>query len=163
MSDSIMYEGSYEELREAVRRLPPAASEDVRDLAWADRDRLVAIARDTQGRLELFVVGGPLVPVNPLVAEHLQHQSWTTSARTSLQANRLVLPDAPHFDGVAAFICAELLRNGLAADRGMAFAATEPVIALALRRQALGDQVLVGLAGELYALHSLLSGAADGA
>lgn len=143
---------SYESLRAALGDLQPAHRPEDRILVWADSGRSLAVSRDPIGRLEIFLVGDPLEASIMVVAENLQHQVWTTQEGASLPANRVLLPDAPHFDGVAAFICSELLENGAAEELPSAFRRSEPVIALALRRAALSNQALVGLAGELFAL-----------
>ena len=143
---------SYEWLRGALGELRAARSPEDRTLVWADSGHSLAASRDPSGRLEIFVVGEPLEALSPIVAENLEHQVWTTRDGAHLPANRVVLPDAPYFDGVAAFICSELFENGAAEDPARAFRRSEPVIALALRRATLSNQALVGLAGELFAL-----------
>lgn len=147
---------SYEWLRGALSELRPARTPKDRVLVWADSRHSLAVSRDSVGRLEVFVVGDPLEASSALVAENLQHQFWTTQDGDVLPANRLVLPDAPHFDGVAAFLCSELLVNGADKDPADAFRRSEAVIALALRRGALSNQALVGLAGELFTLARLV-------
>lgn len=147
---------SFEATREAVASLPAASAETDRVLLWVDAEHRLALARDAQGRVEIFIVCEALVPTLREVTAALQHQIWTTAAGEPLSANRLVLPAAKHFDGVAAFICAELLANGVGGTPETAFRRTEPAIALALRRAALSDQVLLGLAGELYVLARLV-------
>lgn len=146
---------TYESLRDAVVGLSPALTESDRTLVWAEATHCVGVARDPYGRLEVFLAGDPLDAADPLVAENLDHQVWTTSSGACLPANRLVLPDAAHFDGVAAFICTELIENGARSDLVLAFRRSEPVIALALRRAALSNQALLGLAGELFVLARL--------
>lgn len=147
---------SFEATREAVAALPAASGDMDRVLFWVDAQHRLALARDAQGKVEVFVVCEPLVATLREVTAALQHQVWTTASGEPLSANRLVLPAAKHFDGVAAFICAELAANGVGEDPAAAFRRTEPAIALALRRAALSDQVLLGLAGELYVLARLV-------
>lgn len=147
---------SYEWLRAALGDLSPAGASEDRLLVWADSGHTLGVARDALGRLEVFMVGDPLVPTNSVVADNLQHQVWMTRDGVSLPANRLVLAAAPHFDGVAAFICSELLANGAADDMTDAFHRSEEVIALALRRAALSDHALLGLAGELFVIARLV-------
>jgi hypothetical protein len=146
---------SFETTREAIAALPPASGDLDRVLVWVDDDHHLALSRDVRGRIEVFVVCEELVAASRELASALQHQTWTTASGDSLPANRLVLPAARHFDGVAAFICAELTANGIGTNPVTAFGRTEPAIALALRRAALSDQALVGLAGELYVLARL--------
>lgn len=134
----------------------PATSHESRRLLWADGSRAVALSRDPGGRLEVFLAGDPLDAAERTVKDNLEHQVWTTASGDELPASRLVLPSAPHFDGVAAFICTELIQNGIADDREGAFRRSEPVIALAMRRAALSDQALLGLAGELFVIARLV-------
>lgn len=146
----------YEALRDRVAALSPADNAEARTLLWAENSHAVAVSRDPGGRLEVFVAGPPLDPTDQLVSENLEHQIWTSASGDVLPASRLVLPEAEHFDGVAAFICTELVQNGIAVDREAAFRRSEPVIALAMRRAALSDQALVGLAGEVFVLARLV-------
>ncbi|WP_062308023.1 PD-(D/E)XK motif protein [Demequina subtropica] len=150
-------EPAYEWLREEIVGLRSASGADARTLSWADERRELGIARDERGRLELFLVGARLNPANPVVKEALAHDVWTTRGGDSLEASRLLMPAAPHFDQVAAFICAELLNNGMDSDREGAFARTEAIIALALQKARLGSEFLIGLAGELLLLRALLA------
>jgi hypothetical protein len=153
------YEGSaltYETLRDQLAAAGPASSPEARTLIWAENSRSVAVSRDPGGRLEVFVVGVPVDATDRLVSENLEHHVWTTASGEVLPASRLVLPEAEHFDGVAAFICTELTQNGIAVDRDAAFRRSEPVIALAMRRAALSNQALVGLAGEVFVLARLV-------
>lgn len=152
---------SYEWLREKIGQTPPSAGDRARDVVWADGARSLGVSRDELGRVEIFVIGDALVPRDALVAENLVHDVWATRDGSSLAANRLVLPATPHLDGFAAFICAELVENGLEVDRAGAFARSEPVIAMALRRAGISNQALVGLAGELLFLSALASSTPD--
>lgn len=149
--------GSFEWLRQEVLEMAPASSTEDRDLLWADEEHQLAVARDPDGRVEIFVVGDPLHPATRAVRDHVQHQHWQSVGGGKIAANRLVLPHTDGFDGAAAFICAELLANGLHDDPTEAFASTEPVIAMLLGRVSAGDEMLVGLVGELLVLHALLA------
>ncbi|WP_062463905.1 PD-(D/E)XK motif protein [Demequina soli] len=153
----------YELLRQKVVALPSAAGPDARTLIWAAPGGAVGVARDDSGRLEVFIAGAPLPAANSVVREALSHDEWTTGGGAVLHASRLLLPAAPHFDQVAAFICAELLNNGIADHRDAAFARTEPIIALALQRARVGNQFLVGLAGELLFLRAMIAQAPQSA
>lgn len=161
MSDSPV-ERSFEWLRSEVGSLEAAPDRNTRTIVWADSAWSLAVARDHRGRLEVFVVGDELVPTVPIVRDAIEYQHWTTSTGEPLAANRFVFPNAPHFDGLAAFICAELIENGLYSDPSSAFRRTEPALALALRRASLGNEVLLGLAGELVVLQALLRAADPG-
>lgn len=155
--------GSFEWLRERLPDLPRATSPQARELEWIDVEHRLAVARDDRGRLELFLTGARLVASAKIVRDALHHQTWQMADGSVLDANRLVLPSADHYDGVAAFLCAELFENGFANDRERAFRLTEPAIALTLRRASLGNEVVLGLAGELYFLDYLGSRAAPAA
>jgi len=152
---------SYEWLREKIAGMPAASTGEARDLVWADGAKTLGVSRDEHGRVEIFLVGDPLVPRDKLVAENLVHNVWSTRSGNQLAASRLVLPSTRHLDGFAAFVCAELVENGLEQDRDSAFAVSEPVIAMALRRAGISDQALVGLAGELSVLAALTAAATD--
>ena len=147
---------SFEVLRDTIATMPATSDSTSRTLVWADPARTIAFARDRRQRLELFLVGEAFEASDPLVGEHLQHDTWTTSSGEPLPASRLVLPRDDHFNSIAAFICARLVENGYEKDHAVAFRRSEPVIALALRRAGLGNQALVGLAGELYVLARLV-------
>lgn len=152
---------SYEWLRDSIAAMPAASTGEARDLVWADGAKMLGVSRDDHGRVEIFLVGEPLSPRDNLVAESLVHNVWSTRSGNQLAASRLVMPSTPHLDGFAAFVCAELVENGLEHDRDRAFAMSEPVIAMALRRARISDQTLVGLAGELSVLAALTAAAAD--
>lgn len=146
---------SFEWLRAAIEKQPPSKAESGRTIVWADAHKSLALARDPSGTIEVFVVGPRLRAETTVVSDRLTHQTWTTSDGADLEASRLVLPDATNLPGVAAFVCAELLANGLEKDPQPAFTATEPVITLLLHEAAVGTQILTGLAGELLALEAL--------
>jgi hypothetical protein len=150
-------DASYEWLRDRLSTLAAAKHEGERDLVWVDGQKRLAVARDVRGRVEVFVVGPPLTAHTRIVKDSLEHESWTTSTGSALPANRVVLPLAPHFDEVAAFLCTELINNGVQGNAQTAFDRTEPLLALALTRTQLADQVLLGLFGELALLEALLS------
>lgn len=148
--------GSFEWLRARLPAIDRAPSEDDRDLVWADAAHSVAISRDPEGRLEIFLPGPPLEATVRAVASSLSHHAWWFPDGGSMEASRLQFPGAPHFDSVVAFLCAELVENGAASDLRTAFARSEQSIALAITRASLGSEVLVGLAGELLLLDGLL-------
>jgi hypothetical protein len=147
---------TFELLRDHVGRLERASSSRSRTLLWADTAHRVALARDERGQIEVFVVGEELEATTRVVRDSMVHQRWTTHDASAIDATRVVLPAEPYFDGMATLVCAELVRNGIGDDAQRAFAMTEPVLGLALRRAALGSEVLVGLAGEMVLLAALL-------
>jgi len=132
----------------------PAGPEH-RQLLWVDNSQVLGVARTVDEALELFIVGPAITPASVLVGHHLSHDSWTRTGGAPLLASRLLLVGAAHFDSVAAFLCAELVANGVLTEPAKAFRRTEPVIELALQRLALSDDFAVGLLGELVLLRSL--------
>lgn len=152
---------SFEWLRRKVEHHPYATNPELRDLIWADPNHSVAVARDENGSIEIFVAGREIKAATAIMQDVLQHQSWANSAGDPLQATRMVLPEESNLPGVAAFICAELLANNLQSDTQAAFTRTEPVIAALLHRQMLGNEVLTGLAGELVLLAALTGQSTD--
>ncbi|KAA1420686.1 PD-(D/E)XK motif protein [Mumia zhuanghuii] len=154
---------SFEWLRDEIADLERSRDAASRELLWADEGHRLAVSRDPRGAVELFLPGPPLEPVLPQVSAKLDHDAWTTKGGEPLAASRIVLPDAPHFDAVAAFLAAELLERGLVDDREGAFRATEPIIALAISRAEIQNQVLLGLVGELVALLALVRAAPSAA
>ena len=147
---------TFEDLRRALGRLRKASDRFTRDLVWAGPDRSVALGRDDQGKVEVFVVGPPLVAASRPVRDALVHQEWSTKDGRTFEASRVALPAEPHLDSVAALVGAELLRQGVDEEPQVAFSRVEPILALALRRAALSDQALLGLIGEVVVLETLL-------
>ena len=117
--------------------------------------RTIAYARDNEGKLEIFLAGPPLRAVLPSVARRLHHDRWTQEDGTSLEASRLLLPEGEHIDAVAATIIVELLRHRAGVDLQVAFARTEPLVAMCLNAAAPQNAVVTGLAGELLLLRQL--------
>ena len=155
-------DSSYERLRNDVSSLEKAPGSGSRTLTWVTPVQSLAVARDSTGRLEVFVVGGPLSAATKVVSDVLDHQVWLADDGAEVAATRVVLPAGDHFDQFGALLCVELLDHGLDADPQAAFAAVEPLIALALTRDAVTDLTLTGLIGELAFLESLLSECAHG-
>lgn len=151
---------AYERVLSLIGDLEIPATDDERRIAWCTTGGPVGVARSPQGRIEIFLLGEELVPQLPEVQDNLLFQQWHRTGSTEpVLANRLLLPPAPHFEQVAAFLCTELLRVGAATELAPAFAATEQVIALALQRLRLADDDMLGLCGELVVLHSLIGAA----
>jgi hypothetical protein len=152
---------SYETVLDLVLNAGRAPSGDLRDIVWISDAHVVGVARDHEGRIEVFLGGAELRPTSKLVEESIEFRTWHRSGKASLSANRLVLPALGHFDQVAAFICTELLRNGADVALSRAFAKTEPIIELAIKRLQMSNEVLLGLAGELLMLDALTRHAQD--
>lgn len=146
----------YEDLLAVIESLCPTNDAAERDVRWATQAGVVGVARAHDGKIEIFLRGGPLIAVSGTIREVLEHQTWFRRAGLpAVEASRLLLPAAGHFDQIAAFLCTELLRNGADSDLAAAFRRTESIIELAIRRLRLSDQVLIGLAGELLLLDAI--------
>ena len=148
-------EAIYEELRERISASIPAASIDSRDVEWTSPEHTLGFARATNGAIEVFLIGEPLHAIRPGVAGHLEHQQWARIDGGSLNANRLLMPNEPYFDRVAAFICTELQLNGVDVSVPTAFTRSEEIIDLALTGASVDADSLLGLCGELLFLDAL--------
>ena len=115
------------------------------------------MARTRTGRIELFLAGHELHPGYPRVRKALEYQAWYRNGSELLEANRLLLPAAGHFNPVAAFLCTELLRCGADEDLAAAFAKVEPLIEMAIEGLLLADEAITGLCGELLVLEAMLA------
>jgi hypothetical protein len=152
---------TYEEIFRRTLHLAPSPTPDERRVDWVSQGNVVGLARTYDGRVELFLSGPAVQPRSRIVRECVEHQTWHRTDGEPVDANRILLPGAGHFDQVAAFISTELLRNGADTDITGAFTRTEPIIELAIERLRLSDEALLGLAGELLLLEGLLSRAPD--
>lgn len=77
------------------------------------------------------------------------------------EENRILLPALGHFDQVGALIAAELLREKADTNLERAFAVTEPLIELAIKRLEISENAILGLIGELLLLNALCLRADD--
>lgn len=153
----------YGPLVEKISALAASVSPDQRNVEWLTPASVIGVSRTHSGRLEIFMAGDPLEPTSRFVRECLEHQTWHRAAgQPSLDASRLLLPSADHYDQITAFICTELLRNGADQDLAAAFRRSEAIIELAISRLRIGDQTILGLSGELLLLDALLRKATDG-
>lgn len=146
----------YETLRNELEdmRVPEGLA---RNLRWLASN--LAIGRTNNGQFEVFICGDQLNSSSSLVQRHMQYGEWRPlDGGESFAANRVVLPESPHFASIAAVIAVELLRTGVAeqGNAQSAFADVEPIIEMAIRRGALPENVIVGLIGELTVLRQLL-------
>jgi hypothetical protein len=149
-------DATYERFRNEIARLAAAPDASNRQLLWMS-EGLLAVARNELHCVELFLVTEhPLRASISVVEDLLAHQVWTSS-QGDLSAARIVLPRGEHIEQLAALLCVEMIDSGLGEDRQKAFAAVEPLLALALSREMVGDPVLNGLIGELALLRRLLS------
>lgn len=153
---------TYEDLLHLVSGLQPAPSDDDREIEWCDGGAgPVGLARDPKGRIEIFLEGPELSPRFQRVRTAIEHQRWFRAGGDEMQANRILLPSAGHFEQVAAFLSTELVRNGASDDIARAFSTTEPLIDLAIADLMMADEVLLGLCGEMLVLHALVQAVPD--
>jgi hypothetical protein len=152
---------SYEAVLNQINMLPTGAGGEDRDITWLTDAKVIGIARNSRGHLELFLAGEELRPRTGTVKTAMNYHSWHRNALPPLHANRICLPALGHFDQVGAFIAAELLRERAEANLERAFAVTEPLIELAIKRMEISENAILGLIGELLLLDALCRRAAD--
>jgi hypothetical protein len=150
---------SFEDLFALAKGLAVPDMENQRVVEWCDPGEVVGLARESGGGHEIFVAGDRFSARLPLVRRHLRHDRWGRDGKQEFHANRIVLPADPHYVAVAAFLVEELLRNGVSAAPHAALELAEPLIEMALRGTALGEETVVGLLGELCLLEWLLRSA----
>src|SRR3954453_10536245 len=149
-------DATYERFRSEIAELAAAPDASNRQLLWIS-ESLLAVARNEVHCVELFIVSEhPLRASISVVEDLLAYQVWT-SFQGDLSAARIVLPRGEHFDQLAALLCVEMIDSGLGEEPQEAFVGGEPLLALALSRNMVGDPVLNGLIGELALLRRLLS------
>lgn len=147
---------TYEDVLRLVEALPDAADPRTRDIRWVTTADVVGVARDTDGRVEVFLRGAQLRPILKTLQDAIRFQIvHRDGGQPPFDANRLVFPPLGHFDQVAAFICTELLRADADNSLEIAFARTEPLIELAIEQINLSTQNILGLTGELLVLEAL--------
>ncbi len=152
---------SYEEVLNQITALPNGAPGRDRTIQWLTVSQVVGAARDDLGHVELFLAGPELRPRAKALRDAVQHHSWRRDNGPDLEANRLLFPAFGHYDQIAALIGTELLREGAEDDLPRAFAMTEPIMELAIKRLELSESALLGLAGELLLLDALVRHADD--
>lgn len=152
---------TYEEILQQITAVPVGAGGHDRTTQWLTPAQVVGVARDHLGHLEVFLAGPRLQPRTLTLRDAIQFHSWHRDNAAPLQATRILLPAFGHFDQVGAFICTELLREGAEQNLERAFAVTEPIIELAIKRLELSKSSLLGLAGELLLLDALFRQADD--
>lgn len=148
---------TYEQLKRFLRALAPASSPHERRIGFADEAHTIALSRDQEGRVEVFLLGSRLTPSQAVVDRAMDYRDdWQSSNESAISANQIVLPRDSYFDSAAALMCVELISAGYRDDPHGAFARVEPLIAKFIRGiDQIGDQVLVGLYGELVLLDAL--------
>ena len=146
---------SYEEVLTQITAIPNGVEGRDRTIQWLSTSQIVGAARDHLGHVELFLTGPALQARTMTVRDALHHHSWHRENDAPLEANRILLPAFGYYDQVGAFIATELLREGADRDLRRAFAMTEPIIELAIKRLELSQSALLGLAGELLVLDAV--------
>ncbi|OOY26326.1 hypothetical protein BMI90_18410 [Thioclava sp. L04-15] len=152
---------SYEEVLNQINVVPAGTIGDDRAITWLTDAKVVGIARNSRGHLELFLAGDELRPRTGTVKTAMRYHSWHRDSLPPLNANRICLPALGHFDQVGAFIAAELLREKADVNLERAFAVTEPLIELAINRLEISENAILGLVGELLLLDALCRRATD--
>ena len=152
---------SYETILCKINAIPAGISKDDRTITWLTEAQVVGLARDNRGHLELFLAGSLLSPKTGTVKSAMHHHNWHRDSQPPLSANRILLPALGYFDQVGAFIAAELLREKADVDLDRAFAITEPLIELAIKRLEISENAILGLVGELLLLDALCRRADD--
>lgn len=152
---------SYETVLDQINVVPAGTIGEDRDITWLTNAKVVGIARNSRGHLELFLAGDKLRPRTSTVKAAMRYHSWHRDSLPPLNANRICLPALGHFDQIGAFIAAELLREKADVDLERAFAVTEPLIELAINRLEISENAILGLVGELILLDALCRRAAD--
>ncbi len=152
---------SYEQVLNQISAVPAGITGDDRTITWLTGAQVVGLARDSRGHLELFLAGDQLKARTSTVKSAIHYHSWHRDTQPPLSANRILLPALGHFDQVGAFIAAELLREKADDDLERAFAVTEPLIELAIKRLEISENAILGLVGELLLLDALCRRADD--
>jgi len=154
---------SYEEVLAHIHSIDVSVSSEERKVSWLTPSEGVGVSRTAAGQIEIFLAGGELKPKSQTVRRALEYQTWHRTSGQPIDASRLILPPVGHFDQVAAFISAELLRCGADTDIQRAFRKVEPIVEMAITKLRLTDQALLGLSGELLLLDAMLRNADDSA
>ena len=152
---------SYEQVLEQIGSLTPAKHHGIRDVRWISDAHVIGVARDPDGRVEVFLRGAELAPSSSIVRAAMKFQVIHRIGQPEFDTNLLALPALGHFDQVAAFICTELFRSGADSSLAKSFQQTEPIIELAIERMYLSNQAILGLAGELLLIDALCRRAQD--
>lgn len=152
---------NYEDVLDQINAISAGITGDDRSITWLTEARVVGLARNNRGHLELFLAGDKLKPRTGTVKSAIHHHDWHRDKQPPLSANRILLPALGHFDQVGAFIAAELLREKADVNLERAFAVTEPLIELAIKRLEISEKAILGLVGELLLLDALCRRADD--
>lgn len=154
---------SFEELCSRLEDLGTPAKTEDRSVYWI-LPMTLGLAKTASARVEVFVCGQKLFPRTSIVRRHLEHGRWKIAeSADEFDASRIVLPSAPHFVPLAAFLAVELIKAGIGTQRPLqeVLNDVEPLLELALLRSALGEEHILGLVGELICLETLLDAVAN--
>lgn len=149
---------TFESLRSELQSLGLPESNAHRRTYWVS-SRKLGLAKTIDGAIEIFLVGPKLLPQTATVRRHLEHAAWTVAdSGERLDANRIILPPAPHFIASASLIAIELHCAGFGEKESNqeVFDLVEPIIEISLRKNTLAEEYVVGLVGELLCLEALL-------
>lgn len=152
---------SYEEVLDQINAVPAGTTGEDRTITWLTDAQVIGLARNNHGHLELFLAGDQLKPRTGTVKSAIHYHTWHRDTQPPLSANRIRLPALGHFDQVGAFIASELLREKADANLERAFAVTEPLIQLAIKRLEISENAILGLVGELLVIDALCRRADD--
>jgi hypothetical protein len=152
---------NFEQLFKLAQSLPIPKNDGEREVSWCDSRQILGISRQHGGGYEIFLCGDELKASIPAVQRHMKFDQWSRAHDQVFKANRLVLPAEEHFLPIAVLLAEEFLRQGVSPSLAAAFAKTEPLVEMALRRIALGEEEILGLLGELRLLEVLFSMAGD--
>lgn len=147
---------TYERQLSVVEALELPETANDRHINWSDDGAQLGFALTPNGEIEIFLRGAALIPRFERIRRATEHQRWFRSGGDQLLANRILLPGAGHFEKMAALISTDLIRNGASEDLASAFAATEPLIDLAIGELLLADNAFLGLCGEILLLRGML-------
>ncbi|MCE9619747.1 MAG: PD-(D/E)XK motif protein [Planctomycetes bacterium] len=147
---------NFESLRELISGTTRPSSIDERNPVWLSDDRTLGVARDTGGRFEVFLAVEPLNVESTIIRKYITGDNWQTSSGRRFSAFRILIPGEPHFVGVVALVLEELLRHQFLSNPQEAFTRAEPLIELFLERAGVGEELALGLLGELILLEQIL-------
>ena len=148
---------TFEDLLLVAESLPVPQVDSDRDVHWCDATKILGMARQSSGGIELFLRGEELRSSSPLVRRFLKFDEWARTNGDVFRANRIVFPSEEHYTAAAAFLAEEFFRNNVVNSLVSAFAQTEPLVEMMLRRIALSEEEILGLLGELRFLEVLIS------
>lgn len=146
---------SYEEWSARVRQLQPSSGE-ARRVTWDGHSGVLGVSLTAEGQVEVLIRGPELSFRHSAVKRRVSYQTWSSNKLGDVTTNTLLLPPGSEFIPAAAWICAELQREGVDDHPQKAVDRTESVLALILDGLAESAKSYTGLLGELHVLASLI-------